>query len=41
MRKAFIYSIVFHLGVAVLALVGIPLGEPLIDGDHQEPETAA
>jgi len=29
MRKAFIYSIVFHLGVAVLALVGIPLGEPL------------
>lgn len=29
MRKAFIYSVLFHLGVVVLALVGIPLGEPL------------
>lgn len=29
MRKAFIFSVLFHLGVVVLALVGIPVGEPL------------
>ena len=29
MRKAFIFSILFHLGIVVMALVGIPVGEPL------------
>jgi len=29
MRKAFIFSVLFHLGIVVMALVGIPVGEPL------------
>jgi outer membrane biosynthesis protein TonB len=29
MRNAFILSVLFHIGIVVLALVGIPVGEPL------------
>ena len=29
MRKAFIFSVLFHIGIIVVAVVGLPVGEPL------------